>query len=240
MLNFINTDAPMVSLMNFREACRNGDVQQINLLLLNGYQDFINDGLFYACEMANVKVLHFLIERGATNWDGVLVGACKGGHMNIVQWIISKAERKLDWNSGLALACEAGNIDIIKLMISKGANNWDHGLYRACYAGNAEVAKFMILNGANNWNTCFYHYGHQLSIMKVLTDHGANCMYYTWPHDAKQISELLYLGVPLHKFQKIVSYKELTRHIQTFKTKVLEAKTLLPDLLNIVLQCSFI
>ena len=47
-------------------------------------------------------------------------GACQGGHMNIVEFMIGKGAN--DWNGGLY--CTRWNPDIIKLMIEKGADDF--------------------------------------------------------------------------------------------------------------------
>ena len=40
-------------------------------------------------------------------------------------------------------ACQGGHMDIVNLMISKGANNWNFGLnYGACAGGHMDISKF--------------------------------------------------------------------------------------------------
>ena len=53
-----------------------------------------------------------------------------------------------DWNGGLIGACFRGHMDLVKFMIEKGANDWDNGLYYACIYGHFEIAKLMIEKGA--------------------------------------------------------------------------------------------
>ena len=50
---------------------------------------------------------------------------CEFGSMNLVRrWMFGKEP---NWKSGLFGACKGGHMDIINLMISNGAGNWDGG-----------------------------------------------------------------------------------------------------------------
>ena len=49
---------------------------------------------------------------------------------------------------GLYGACKGGYIDIVKFMIKKGANHWDLGLGGACRNGHIDIVKLMIEKGA--------------------------------------------------------------------------------------------
>src|SRR5579872_2106060 len=41
------------------------------------------------------------------------------------------------WNQGMSRACFGGHLPIVELMISKGANNWNDGLCKACEGGHS-------------------------------------------------------------------------------------------------------
>lgn len=48
-------------------------------------------------------------------------GACAGGHMEIVKWMLSKGVNNLNW--GLYYASKGKHLEIAKLMLSKGLND---------------------------------------------------------------------------------------------------------------------
>ena len=50
----------------------------------------------------------------------------------------------IDWDYGLWGACEGGHMDIVKFMIEKGANHWGWGLHNACKNGNTDIVKLLI------------------------------------------------------------------------------------------------
>jgi hypothetical protein len=81
------------------------------------------------------------------NWNIGLWNVCEGGHMKIMKFMIEKGAN--DWNYGLLSACKGGHIEIMRFMIGKGANNWIWGLYYACTKSHMEIVKFMIEKGAN-------------------------------------------------------------------------------------------
>ncbi len=59
----------------------------------------------------------------------------------------------LYWTHGLRGACSGGHIDIVKFMIEKGADHWTSGLWRACESGHIDIVKFLIEKGAIEcWN----------------------------------------------------------------------------------------
>lgn len=66
----------------------------------------------------------FLVQKGATDWDNGLYGACRGGHVNLV-----------------------------KLMIKYGATNFDEGLYECANSPgykNTDICNILVANGATD------------------------------------------------------------------------------------------
>ena len=101
------------------------------------------------CETGNVQTVQYLIDNGAKDWNAGLIGACLGGHMNLVELMTDKIklanEHNLgNWNKALFFACKGGDIKITKLMIGEGATEFNNGLDGACAGGHIELAKYMI------------------------------------------------------------------------------------------------
>ena len=42
-------------------------------------------------------LLKLMIEKGATNWDGGLYGACQGGHLDLAKLMIQKGATECNW-----------------------------------------------------------------------------------------------------------------------------------------------
>ena len=70
--------------------------------------------------------------------------------MNIIKLIIEKG---VDLEYGLYGACKSGHMNIINLMIEKGASDWNWGLSNACQGSDIDIVKFLIEKGATEcWN----------------------------------------------------------------------------------------
>ena len=59
-----------------------------------------------------------MIVRGADVWDWGFHGACRGGHIDCVELMISKGAK--DWIGGLREACTGNHLKLVQLMTSKG------------------------------------------------------------------------------------------------------------------------
>lgn len=111
-----------------------------------------------ACNSGSIDLINFILDNYKDkkrnprwnqdwNWDKGLGGACRGGNMEIVEYMISKGAT--DWDKGLKGACMGGHIEMVEYMISKGATNWNKGLRGACEGGHFEIAKLMFDKGGN-------------------------------------------------------------------------------------------
>ena len=120
---------------SFRDICLKGDMNQV-LNIVNG--------------------------RDTYDPNHGLLGACMGGHMDIVKLVIEKGA--YDWNNGLRYACLKGYIDIVELMINKGAI-YVFGMYNACRAGHRDIINMLIEkhtkrpNIAISLSSNFFNYG---------------------------------------------------------------------------------
>jgi ankyrin repeat protein len=143
--------------MNFLEVCKNGNINEINLMIENGETDWnwgiegacLDAGLYGACEAGHMNIVKLMIENGATWWNWGLRGACKGGHINSVNLMIEKGAT--DWNWGLEVACRVGHMNIVKLMIEKGVDintlsSTELKKYND-YLNDLKIKREIILNG---------------------------------------------------------------------------------------------
>lgn len=117
------------------------------------------DDFWLAAKNGDIERLDSLIVNGEDHWSHGLSGACAGGHLDLVHFMISKGA--CNWESGLICACECksnnGNMDIINLMISNGAKCWSVALFSACLKNNTLVVEFLVKNKSANidWTLAF-------------------------------------------------------------------------------------
>lgn len=83
----------------FEHACHAGDMEIINMLLNIVPNLDPNDGLVGACKNGNIDLVNFIIALGPTDWNRGLLGACKYKHVKVVDLMISKGAN--DFNGGL-------------------------------------------------------------------------------------------------------------------------------------------
>lgn len=158
-------------------ACKNGNLHIVKLYIVRAWLNlaFISKCLSAACESGNLKLMGFIISFVDDDklWNIGLIGACKGGHLNIVNVMIALGAD--DWKAGLYNACDRGRYEIAKFMISKGAANFDLCMVAACTNGCIKLVNLMIDNGATDFDKCMLaacSFGH-LELAKLMIKHGA-------------------------------------------------------------------
>ena len=128
------------------EYCSYNDVIKIKKLIKISKSYNWDYGLYGACQGGHIDIIRFMIEKGADDWNGGLNNACQSGHIDIVKLMIEKGANHPNW--GLFHACIGGHIDTVQLIIKKGGNCWSWGLDGACRNGNMDIIKLMIEKGA--------------------------------------------------------------------------------------------
>lgn len=76
-------------------------------------------------------LVDYFIENGANNWNTAFEYAARSGHLDLVDFFISKCSEeglRVDWNAGLLQATKAANLDLVEFFISNGANNFNEAL----------------------------------------------------------------------------------------------------------------
>lgn len=90
------------------------------------------------------------------SWVDVgLYSACYGGHLELVELLITKDTNNGNYFEDLIIACEGRHLKVAELLIAKGADNWDCALYGACTGGHRELVELLINKGATNFWDCF-------------------------------------------------------------------------------------
>lgn len=125
--------------------CRYKHLDIINTLPTNHGVIYANDGLAGACKGGHMDMIELMISRGANNWTRALHNACEGGHMDIVKLMISKGGELKSDDNDLHRACKGGNMDIVNMIIEKKMiENWRQGFAGACKGGNIDIVFLMI------------------------------------------------------------------------------------------------
>ena len=98
--------------------------------LLGKYTISLCSGLAGACRGGHLELVKFLVEKGANNWDWGLAHACRGGHLDLAKYMVEQGA--IDWNWGMQNACLEGHFELVKFLVEKGTPDLNQGLYYAC------------------------------------------------------------------------------------------------------------
>jgi hypothetical protein len=105
---------------------------------------FIDAALQCACRQNNTKIVSLLLTNGATDYNGGLFAACKGGHYALVHKMILLGA--LDTNgNGIKLACKYGYLNIVIRLWP--INFWvsrDEMLGIACQNKQYDIVNYLI------------------------------------------------------------------------------------------------
>jgi hypothetical protein len=101
---------------------------------------------------------------------------CKEGHINKLKKLINRyPNHNFSWDIGLYRAAKAGHLDLVNFLISKGADCWSSGLDAACWGGHLDIVKLMISKGANHlvpglWSAACQKHWHIVYFLNVFCD----------------------------------------------------------------------
>lgn len=137
--------------IKFLIACQEGNMQEV-VSEIDEIDSNWRQGLYYACRENHIEVAKYLIKIPNTELytefiNFGLMGACSGGHVEMVELMI--INRANDWCEGLNIACREGNVQIAKIMIENGASNINTGLNAACISGKPEMVEYIISQGVS-------------------------------------------------------------------------------------------
>ena len=108
-------------------------------------------GLLSKKGIKNIDLINFFINKGVDkddlNW--AMEEAAKAGDKKLIEFLIDKGAD--DWNRGMLRAIESGKLSLVKYFVIKGANHhWDTGLRYSAREGDIEMAEYFLKKGAYN------------------------------------------------------------------------------------------
>ena len=110
-------------------------------------------GLDEACGGKNMSAVKLLIKSGAVISQVHFESACKGGNVEIVQYIADEALKqniRISFQDGVKFACEEQNIEVIKFLINRGVTYFNSNILNMCYGHNIDFVRFIIQHMMHN------------------------------------------------------------------------------------------
>jgi ankyrin repeat protein len=109
---------------SFESACFRGDIEKVKSMSSDVSK--LVSGFYNACSGGHMEIVEFIMSLFSENWENVL-----GLSLDV-------------WDSGLCCACKGGHIDIVNLMFRKGAKSFYFALQTACIGGDMEIINLCI------------------------------------------------------------------------------------------------
>ncbi len=138
--------------------------------------DHANGGRhFKLAEMVIEKWISFSYER--PKWGRVLLYAAMAGSVKMVNFIIEKGAD--NYNEALWRASDYGHLDVAKLLIEKGANSYNYAMAHGAEIGHMEMVNFMLEKGADDYSTAMVYAarGGHMEIVKMMIEREPNCYF---------------------------------------------------------------
>lgn len=131
-----------------RGAAQGGNVELFKWFVSQGANDW-DHALLGATESGNEYLVNFIINEMTKNnmiinWANALYKATQYGHLNLLEYYISRNNFSRDTLSvAMGEDIQASNVEeILKYLISKGANNFEYALKKAQQYQNPKMIKF--------------------------------------------------------------------------------------------------
>lgn len=95
-------------------ACMGGNIKFAKMLIRKGANDF-DTALYGACLMGNYDMVKFISKLENVNWSVGIKGACRGGHL----WLLKLISKKEERGTHLIEAYKGGHCDIIEFILKE-------------------------------------------------------------------------------------------------------------------------
>ncbi|XP_046341394.2 ankyrin-1-like [Haliotis rufescens] len=148
-------------------ACWGGDVEVVKYVLsqgivaINSKRRKKRTPMMAAALRGHKEVVELLVSEGADvslrseKGDNILHFACRGGHMEVVKYILSQDKVRINsrgWKkkTPVMVAAENGHKDVVELLVDEGADltilsfGRDSVLHLACWGGDVGVVKYVL------------------------------------------------------------------------------------------------
>ena len=127
----------------------------------------VNKRMKIAITRGDAEIVKRMIELGA-NRDEAMSSAARGGHMEIVELMLTLGADDYDW--AMSSAAEGGHLKIVKLMLTRNADDYNTAMSSAAGGGHMEVVELMLSLNADNYNRAMVSaaLGGRMEIVKLM------------------------------------------------------------------------
>lgn len=171
----------------FNEACKNGNIEQIEYIFQFNVDYNIYYGFEIACAYKQTNIAKYLLKKTFVDLGTCLEYACMTKNLDIINIIlesIKQKKSKSQYNAlgqGLYSACSKGDVSIVNIILNEiklldynpnKTENLNNGIYIACEEGHVDVVKLLLNNGAicNEYDLISMCYKGYINIAKLILE----------------------------------------------------------------------
>lgn len=107
--------------------------------------------IYVVGKTGNLELMRIIIRKSGDemNWNNALYGACQGGHVDVIRFVLDNCDNYAEFNA-ISAVCESGNMECVQLIIDRCVptqnigHYWNCGLSGACRSGNEDLVRMMI------------------------------------------------------------------------------------------------
>lgn len=155
---FLNNRTERNIKKELKNACRSCNKPLIEYLVNNFKTNNIisNNGLYYASSFNNIELVEYFIRlNNNTPMTSGVVGACKGGHLELVKMFSEKGE--MGYGNCVYYAARFNHRHILDYFQSEGIQYYSYGMNGAAHGGDIELVEFFMNKGSRNYKEAMYY-----------------------------------------------------------------------------------
>ncbi len=123
----MSIDTPILDIQILYDVCKIGDINLIisklqSMDTRDKHPSYMEYGLYGACRGGHINIVEFLLSHGATDIKHGLRCASEEGYLNIILYLIGKGAGSLDFAIENLHRCYRDHIDVLTALVKMGAD----------------------------------------------------------------------------------------------------------------------
>lgn len=107
-----------------------------------------------AAQYGHLPIVYKMWEKGVTTYEYSAICAAIGGHLHILELLLSKTIGTVElYNRILRAAARSGHLNVVNYVLNRGANDYNDAMFNASWGGHINLIDIMLSVGATDYNS---------------------------------------------------------------------------------------